>query len=150
MPEVYRKIDHIGIAVRSLGEAVERYRRLGVEAGDIEEVPDQKTRVALLRIGESRIELLEAMQEDSPVGKFLARRGEGLHHICLATDDVALELDRLRRAGVRLIDDAPRLGAGGCLVAFVHPSSAGGVLIELSQAPAQPVEQHGEHCWQER
>jgi len=138
---MYRKIDHIGIAVRSLGEAVERYRRLGVEAGDIEEVPDQKTRVALLRIGESRIELLEAMQEDSPVGRFLARRGEGLHHVCLSTDDIASELERLRRAGVRLIDDAPRRGAGGCLVAFVHPSSAGGVLIELSQAPAQPHEQ---------
>ncbi|PYV14424.1 MAG: methylmalonyl-CoA epimerase [Acidobacteria bacterium] len=142
---MYRKIDHIGIAVRSLAEAVERYRKLGTEVGDIEEVPDQRTRVALLRVGESRIELLEAMQEDSPVGKFLARRGEGLHHICLATDDVALELDRLRRAGVRLIDDAPRRGAGGCLVAFVHPSSAGGVLIELSQAPAQPGAQHGEH-----
>ena len=142
---MYRKIDHIGIAVRSLGEAVERYRRLGVEAGDIEEVPDQKTRVALLRIGESRIELLEAMQEDSPVGRFLVRRGEGLHHVCLSTDDIASELERLRRAGVRLIDDAPRRGAGGCLVAFVHPSSAGGVLIELSQAPAQPGAQHGEH-----
>jgi len=130
------RIDHIGIAVRSLGDAVARYRTLGFEPGASEEVADQKARVAMLPIGDSRLELLEPMAEDSPIGKFLARRGEGLHHVCLEVTDVAAEVARLRAAGVRMIDEAPRPGAGGCMVAFIHPSSTGGVLLELSQHPA--------------
>jgi len=134
---LYRKIDHIGIAVRDLDAALAAYQaRLGIPLAHIEEVPEQKTRVALLPVGESRIELLEATEPESPVGRFLAKRGEGIHHICFQVEDLAAELQVLKSRGVRLIDETPRRGAHGCLVAFVHPSSAHGVLIELSQ-PAQ-------------
>ncbi|MBM3789736.1 MAG: methylmalonyl-CoA epimerase [Acidobacteria bacterium] len=134
---MYRKIDHIGIAVRDLDAALAAYQaRLGIPLAHIEEVPEQKTRVALLPVGESRIELLEATEPESPVGRFLAKRGEGIHHICFQVEDLAAELQVLKSRGVRLIDETPRRGAHGCLVAFVHPSSAHGVLIELSQ-PAQ-------------
>ena len=128
------KIDHIGIAVRSLESALKLYSQgFGLRADHVEEVADQKTRVATLPVGESRLELLEAMEEDSPVGKFIAKRGEGLHHICFRVENLEGELKKLKAAGVRLIDDMPRPGAGECLVAFIHPSSTGGVLVELSQ-----------------
>ncbi|HJZ81377.1 MAG TPA: methylmalonyl-CoA epimerase [Pyrinomonadaceae bacterium] len=128
------KIDHIGIATSDLHEAAKFYQeglRLGLD--DIEEVPDQKVRVAMLPIGESRLELLEPTSADSPISKFLAKRGPGIHHLAVQVDDIGAALENLRRQGARLIDHEPRRGAGGCLVAFVHPSSTGGVLIELVQ-----------------
>ncbi len=128
------KIDHVAIAVRSLAASVEVYERvLGLSGWVIEEVPDQKTKVAMLDIGESRIELLEATAADSPVAGFIAKRGEGLHHICFRVEDLDEELRRLKASGLRLVDFSARTGAGGCRIAFLHPSSAAGVLIELSQ-----------------
>ena len=136
---MYRKIDHIGIAVRSIEEALRVYTGLGFQADQVEEVAAQKTRVAMLPIGASRLELLESTEPDSPIARFLAKRGEGLHHICFQVDDIAEELHRLRAAGVRLIDEVARTGADQCLVAFIHPSATGGVLVELSQ-PARATD----------
>ena len=96
-----------------------------------EEVPEQGVRVAMLPIGETRVELLEPLSNDSPVGRFLEKRGPGIHHVAIRVADIHGALTRLRESGARLIDEAPRVGAGGCLVAFVHPSSTGGVLLEL-------------------
>jgi len=130
------KIDHIGIATRGIQDAITFYRdALGLEVGETEEVPGQKVRVAMLAIGESRIELLEATSADSPISRFLEKRGPGIHHIAVQVDDIRAELSRLQQKGARLIDEVPREGAGGCLVAFVHPSSTGGVLLELVQNP---------------
>lgn len=126
------KIDHLGIAVRSLSDSLNFYRdALGLELSGTEEVLDQGVRVALLSAGESRIELLEPFSEDTPVGRFIARRGEGLHHICYEVDDLASKLVDLRSRGIRLLDGYPRRGAEGKLVAFLHPASAYGVLVEL-------------------
>lgn len=126
------KIDHIGIATNGIEEAAAAYRdALGIQVSETEEVSGQKVRVAMLPIGESRIELLEATSADSPISKFLAKRGPGIHHIALRVDDIRARLADLKSKGARLIDEEPRLGAGGCLVAFIHPSSTGGVLIEL-------------------
>ena len=128
------KIQHLGIAVGSIDEALAFWRDgLGLELKEIEVVADQGVRVAMLPIGESRIELLEATGEDTPVGKFIAKRGAGMHHLCVEVEDVAAKLAELKVKNVRLIDEQPRLGAGGALVAFVHPASTGGVLIELTQ-----------------
>ena len=126
------KIDHIGIATNGIEDAASIYRdALGVYVTETEEVPGQKVRVAMLPIGESRLELLEATSADSPISKFLAKRGPGIHHLALRVDDIRAALADLKSKGARLIDEEPRAGAGGCLVAFVHPSSTGGVLIEL-------------------
>ena len=126
------KIDHIGIATNGIEDAASIYRdALGVPVTEIEEVSGQKVRVAMLPIGEARLELLEATSDDSPISKFLAKRRPGIHHIALRVDDIRLTLADLKSKGARLIDEEPRAGAGGCLVAFVHPSSTGGVLIEL-------------------
>ncbi|HKA17722.1 MAG TPA: methylmalonyl-CoA epimerase [Blastocatellia bacterium] len=126
------KIDHLGIAVRSISDSLNFYRdALGLELAGTEEVQDQGVRVALLPAGESRIELLEPFSEDTPVGRFIARRGEGLHHICYEVDDLASKLDDLRSRGIRLLEGYPRRGAEGKLVAFLHPASAHGVLVEL-------------------
>ncbi len=131
---LFAKIDHIGIAVRSLDQALRVYTgALGFTVGLVEEVADQGTRVALLPVGDSRLELLESMADDSPIARFIEKRGEGVHHICFLVEDIRQEVKRLKDAGIRLIDDNPRLGADGCLVAFVHPSSTGGVLVELAQ-----------------
>jgi methylmalonyl-CoA/ethylmalonyl-CoA epimerase len=128
------KIDHIGIATDGIEEAATFYRDvLGLDVGRTEEVAEQKVRVAMLPIGESRIELLEATSADSPISRFLAKRGPGIHHIAVCVDDIRASLAELRESGARLIDEEPRVGAGGCLVAFVHPSSTGGVLLELVQ-----------------
>ncbi len=128
------KIDHIGVATHGIEEAASFYRdSLGLDVAEIEEVANQKVRVAMLPIGESRIELLEATSEDSPISKFLARRGPGIHHIAVRVEDIRASLDDLKLRGARLIDEEPRSGAGGCLVAFIHPSSTGGVLLELVQ-----------------
>jgi methylmalonyl-CoA/ethylmalonyl-CoA epimerase len=128
------KIDHIGIATKGIDKAAQFYRdMLGLEVAETEEVPDQKVRVAMLTIGESRIELLEATSNDSPISRYLEKRGPGIHHIAVRVDDIQAALADLKRKGARLIDEEPRSGAGGCLVAFVHPSSTGGVLLELVQ-----------------
>lgn len=128
------KIQHLGVAVGSIDEALSFWRDgLGLELHEIEVVEDQGVRVAMLPIGESRIELLEATGEDTPVGKFIAKRGAGIHHLCIEVENVAAKLAELKAKNVRLIDEQPRIGAGGALVAFVHPASTGGVLIELTQ-----------------
>lgn len=134
------RIEHIGIAVRSIDEARRFYEALGLEVEAIEEVPQEGVRVALVPCGESRIELLEATSEDSPIHRFLERRGPGLHHLCLATDDIHADEERLREAGAELLRPAPTRGAGGCWVQFVHPRSAGGVLVELSEPADEAVE----------
>lgn len=126
------KIDHLGIAVRSISDSLEFYREaLGLEMAATEMVENQGVHVALLPVGESRIELLEPFSEETPVGRFIARRGEGLHHICYEVDDLDSKIDELRARGVRLLDGYPRAGAEGKLVAFLHPASANGVLVEL-------------------
>jgi methylmalonyl-CoA/ethylmalonyl-CoA epimerase len=128
------KINHLGIATRGIDEALKFWAdALGLENVHTEVVEDQKVRVAMLPIGESRIELLEPTSDDSPISKFLERRGGGIHHIALEVEDIEASLEKLRENGIRLIDEKARTGAGGCLVAFVHPSSTGGVLIELVQ-----------------
>jgi methylmalonyl-CoA/ethylmalonyl-CoA epimerase len=129
------KIQHLGVAVGSIEEALVFWRdALGLELTDVEVVEDQGVRVAMLPIGESRIELLEATGADTPVGKFVAKRGPGIHHLCVEVSDIDSKLADLKSRGVRLIDEQPRTGAGGALVAFVHPASTGGVLIELTQS----------------
>lgn len=126
------KIEHIGIATRTLDDALSFWRdALGLQVVHTEVVEEQKVRVAMLPVGEPRIELLEPTSEDSPVAKFLEKRGAGIHHIAVRVDDIRATLERLKRSGARLIDETPRIGADGCLVAFVHPSSANGVLLEL-------------------
>jgi methylmalonyl-CoA/ethylmalonyl-CoA epimerase len=126
------KIEHIGIATRALDEALVFWRdALGLEVVHTEVVEEQKVRVAMLPVGEPRIELLEPTADDSPVAKFLEKRGAGIHHVAVRVDDIRAALARLKESGARLIDEAPRVGANNCLVAFVHPSSAGGVLLEL-------------------
>ena len=127
------KIDHVGIAVASIEEARGFWEALGLEIEGIEEVPREGVRVAFLRVGESKIELLEATTPDSPIARFLDRRGPGIHHLCLASDDVTADDAGLRQAGYRLLRPEPTRGAGGCWVQFVHPKSAGGVLVELSE-----------------
>lgn len=133
------KINHLGVAVSSLNEALQFWRDgLGLELHEVEIVEDQGVRVAMLPIGESRIELLEATGAETPVGKFIAKRGPGIHHLCVQVEDIHAKLAELKARGIRLIDEAPRLGAGGMLVAFVHPASTGGVLLELTQPASQP------------
>ena len=128
------KVDHIGIATRGIDEALLLWRdALGLSVDSTEEVTEQGVRVAMLGIGESHIELLEPLSEDSPVGRFLDKRGPGIHHLAIRVDDIRRTLAALKEKGTRLIDESPRIGAGGCLVAFVHPSSANGVLLELVQ-----------------
>jgi len=128
------KVDHIGIATRELDEALALWRdALGLEVDITEEVAEQGVRVAMLPIGETHIELLEPLSETSPVGRFLEKRGPGIHHVAIRVSDIRESLARLKEKGTRLIDETPRIGARGCLVAFVHPSSTNGVLLELVQ-----------------
>lgn len=126
-------IDHIGIAVESIEKARRLYETLGLSVAAMEDVPQEGVRVAIIPVGSTRIELLEATRDDSPIAKFLASRGEGLHHVCLATPDIRAQDLQLREAGVRLLRDEPTRGAEGCWVQFVHPKSAAGVLVELSE-----------------
>jgi methylmalonyl-CoA/ethylmalonyl-CoA epimerase len=128
------QIDHIGIATREISESLSLWvEKMGLVVASTEEVPEQGVRVAMLPIGESRVELLEPLSPDSPVGRFLEKRGPGIHHLAIRVANINEELARLKQSGARLIDDTPRVGAGGCLVAFVHPSDTGGVLLELVQ-----------------
>jgi methylmalonyl-CoA epimerase len=127
------KIDHLGIAVRSLDRALEFYRdQLGLEVSLRETVQHEKVNVAMLPLGDPRIELLEPVETDSVIGRFLDKRGEGLHHIAIRVPDLNASVERLRASGAKLLNQ-PRTGAGGHLYVFVHPSSTGGVLIELIQ-----------------
>ena len=129
-----KRINHIGIAVRDIDEAARFYTEaLGLQLGGIEEVPDQKVRVAFLPIGEVRIELVQPTSPDSPVAKFLEKNGPGFHHIAYEVDDVAAEVERLKAQGVRMVDQEPRKGAHNTRIAFVHPKASGGVLTELVQ-----------------
>ena len=131
------KIHHIGIATSEIGGAAEMWDDLlGLRADHTEEVAGQKVRVCMLPLGESRLELVEPMSPDSPISKFLEKRGGGIHHIALSVEDIRATLQDLKQKGARLIDEEPRTGAGGCLVAFIHPSSTGGVLLELVQEPS--------------
>ncbi|BET59688.1 MULTISPECIES: methylmalonyl-CoA epimerase [Geobacter] len=129
------KINHIGVAVTSLDEAVPFYRdNLGMAFTGTEEVAEQKVRVAFFQIGETKIELLEPTAEDSPIAKFLEKNGNGIHHIAYEVDDIEAAIAKLLADGTRMIDSSPRTGAHGARIAFVHPKSSGGVLTELCQA----------------
>jgi methylmalonyl-CoA epimerase len=128
------KIDHLGIAVRSIDEALRFYRdQLGLEIGARETVEKEKVHTAMVPLGESRIELLEASQPDSVIARFIEKRGEGLHHVALKVPDLNAAVERLKASGARLLNE-PRPGAGGHIYVFVHPSSTGGVLLELIQS----------------
>ena len=128
-----KRIAHVGIATQSIAAAGEFYNCLGLELNRVEVVEDQKVKVAILEVGDSAIELIEATQEDSLIKRFMDKRGPGLHHMTLEVDNLEEQLAFLREKGIKLIDEKPRQGAEGSLIAFVHPDSTGGVLIELSQ-----------------
>ncbi|HIR16762.1 methylmalonyl-CoA epimerase [uncultured Cloacibacillus sp.] len=127
-------IDHIGIAVNSIDEAMKFWEgALGVKCHGVEEVAEQKVKTAFLPIDDSEIELLEGTSEDSPVSKFIAKNGQGIQHIAIRVADIEAALAELKEKGVRLIDEKPRIGAGGAKIAFLHPKATGGVLLELCQ-----------------
>jgi methylmalonyl-CoA/ethylmalonyl-CoA epimerase len=128
------KIDHLGIAVASLAEAVKSYEALGFRVGETHDVPTEKVRAAFLAVGESHLELLEPTEPGSVIARFLEKRS-GLHHVCVLVDDIDQALAELKSRGVPLVDEKPRPGAGGCRVAFIHPKAAKGVLLELKEEP---------------
>jgi methylmalonyl-CoA/ethylmalonyl-CoA epimerase len=128
------KVDHIGIATPTIDEGLAIWRdALGFKPDATEDVAEQGVRVCMLPVGDTHVELLEPLSAESAVGKFLAKRGPGIHHIAIEVSDIKASLAELKKKGARLIDEAPRVGARGCLVAFVHPSSTNGVLLELVQ-----------------
>jgi methylmalonyl-CoA/ethylmalonyl-CoA epimerase len=127
------RVDHIGIAVKSIAESLKVYEAMGLKSVGVEEVAEQKVRVAFLPIGEAEIELLESTAPDGPVAKYIDKNGEGIQHVALRVDNLEAALAELKALGVRLIDEKPRYGAGGARIAFVHPRSTGGVLLELSE-----------------
>ena len=124
-------IDHLGIAVKSLSSAKNIYEKLGLPISQEETVEHEKVRLVMVRVGESRLELLEATTEDSAIARFIAKRGEGLHHVCLRVPDLATAVAKLKQEGARLVSDEIKTGAGGHRYIFVHPQSTGGVLLEL-------------------
>ena len=124
-------IDHLGIAVKSVAAAKSFYEKLGLTVSPEETVEQEKVRLVMVPVGESRLELLEPTSDDSTIAKFIAKRGEGLHHVCLRVPDLAAAVDKLKKDGVRLVSDDIKQGAGGHRYVFVHPASAGGVLLEL-------------------
>jgi len=129
---VVERIHHLGIAVQSLEAAMRVYSEgLGLVPSPVEEVPAQQVKLVMLRVGESRVELLESTSPEGPIGRFLSARGEGIHHLALVVDDLEAALAQARKAGLRLIDERPRDGAHGTKVAFIHPRSTHGVLLEL-------------------
>jgi methylmalonyl-CoA epimerase len=125
------QIDHLGIAVKSLAKAKAIYEKLGLRVSPEETVEQEQVRLVMVPVGESRLELLEATSEDSTIAKFIAKRGEGLHHVCLRVPDLPAAVSRLKKDGVRLVSEEIKTGAGGHRYVFVHPSSAAGVLLEL-------------------
>lgn len=126
------RLDHIGIAVKSL-DAAKIYEALGLKVEHVETVETQKVKTAFLSVGDSNLELLEPTGPDSTIAKFIEKRGEGIHHICLRVDDIEAHLEKLKAEGYRLINEHPVPGAHGCRVAFLHPAAGNGVLIELSE-----------------
>lgn len=129
-------IEHIGIAVKSLESAIPFYEeKLGLKCYSVEEVAEQKVKTAFFKVGETKIELLESTDPEGPIGKFIEKKGEGVHHIAFATDNLQENLDKLSEKGVRLIDKSPRKGAEGLNIAFIHPKSTMGVLTELCEDP---------------
>jgi methylmalonyl-CoA epimerase len=126
-------IDHLGIAVKSLAAAKEIYEKLGLSVSPEEIVEQEKVRLVMVPVGDSRLELLEPTSEESTIAKFLAKRGEGLHHVCLRVPDLVAIVEKLKKDGIRLVSEEIKLGAGGHRYVFVHPASAGGVLLELVQ-----------------
>ena len=132
-------IDHLGIAVKSLEQAKKFYEGLGMKIMPEEEVAAERVKLAMVPVGESRIELLEATDAESPIARFIAKRGEGLHHVAISVEDLSATVEELKRNGTRLISDEIKVGAGGHLYVFVHPSAAGGVLLELCEDPPKGV-----------
>src|SRR5437763_6040931 len=132
-------LDHLGIAVKSLAMARKVYEALGMKMLSEELVEHEQVSVGMVPVGETRIELLEATSADSPIGRFIAKRGEGLHHIAIAVEDLSATLEQLKKNGTRLISDEIKVGAGGHLYVFVHPSAAGGVLLDLCEDPPTGV-----------
>jgi methylmalonyl-CoA epimerase len=130
-------IDHLGIAVKSLAAAKAIYEKLGLSVSPEEVVEGEQVRVVMVPLGESRLELLEPTSENSVIARFLAKRGEGLHHVCLRVPDLAAAVEKLKKDGVRLVSEEIKVGAGGHRYVFVHPSSAGGVLLELAEEHSQ-------------
>jgi len=127
-------IEHIGIAVKNISDSISYYENvLGLKCYSIEEVKDQKVKTAFFKIGETKIELLEATDPDSPIGKFIENKGEGIHHLAFAVNDIESSLKEVEAKGIRLIDKTPRKGAEGLEIAFLHPKSTGGVLTELCE-----------------
>ncbi len=126
-------IDHLGIAVKSLAASRAFYEQMGLRVESEEVIAHEKVRVAMLPLGESRIELLEPTSDDSPIARFLAKRGEGLHHISLRVRDLEGTVERMKQSGTRFVSDQIKIGAGGHRYVFVHPASAGGVLLELCE-----------------
>lgn len=127
------KIDHVGIAVKSLAESSKLYEILGIKSTGTEEVAEQKVKVAFFPVGDSEVELLESTAPDGPIARYIEKNGEGMQHLALRVDDLEAALAELKAKGVRLIDEKPRYGAGGARIAFVHPKSTGGILLELSE-----------------
>src|SRR6516162_6151050 len=125
------KIDHLGIAVKSLSAAKGIYEKLGLTISPEETVAQEKVKLVMVPVGESRLELLEATSDDSTIAKFIAKRGEGLHHVCMKVPDLRAAVAKLKKDGVRLVSEEIKTGAGGHRYVFVHPASAGGVLLEL-------------------
>jgi len=133
---MFKKIDHIGIAVPELQKALDFYQAaLGLHLHEIEEVPEQKVRVAMFPVGETNLEFLEPTAPDSPIAKSIEKKGPGIHHIAILVEDIDRVLADLKAKGVRLVNETPVPGAGGKRIAFVHPASTGGILLELSQEP---------------
>lgn len=127
-------VDHIGVAVKSIDEALKFWESaLGMKCTGLEEIEEQKVKTAFLPIGDTEVELLEATSDESPIAKFIEKRGEGIHHLAIRVDDLEAALAELKEQGIKLIDETPRYGAGGARIAFVHPKSTGGILLEISE-----------------
>ncbi len=131
---MFEKIDHVGIAVEDLEETIRFYRdQIGLDYQGTEEVEEQKVKVAFFPVGESKIEFLESTDPSGPVGRFIEKKGGGVHHLSFRVKDLEQKLEQLKAQGVELIDEKPRYGAGGARIAFLHPKSTGGVLVELCE-----------------